>query len=120
MGSFGGLANRSYYRTLAQNAIAAIGWLQSHGVEFTIPVYYLSVGPPRIQPRGGGRAIVARLAQAARQAGLKVGYECSATRLVMVNGKVSGIEIRTGEDVAKVHDADPLCSPPADFRATLI
>jgi len=46
----GGLADGSYFRTLAESAAATIGWLQSHGVAFDIPVYYLSAGPPRIQP----------------------------------------------------------------------
>ena len=63
----GGLADRSYFRTLADNATATIGWLQSHGVEFATPVYYLSAGPPRIQPVGGGSAIVEKLAEAAKQ-----------------------------------------------------
>src|SRR5476649_1492403 len=45
-----GLADRTYFHTLADNAVATIGWLQRHGVEFTIPVYYLAAGPPRIQP----------------------------------------------------------------------
>src|ERR1700728_3753774 len=40
----GGLADRGYFRTLVDNAPATIGWLQRHGVEFTIPVYYLSAG----------------------------------------------------------------------------
>ena len=63
----GGLADPGYFRTLAENAPATIGWLQGHGVEFITPVYYLSAGPPRIQPVGGGRAIVERLAEAARK-----------------------------------------------------
>src|SRR6266853_156571 len=54
----GGLADRAYFRTLADHATATIGWLQTHGVEFTIPVYYLSTGPPRIQPVGSGGTIV--------------------------------------------------------------
>src|SRR6202166_1466300 len=41
----GGRADRSYFRALADNAVATIGWLQSHGVEFATPVYYLSAGP---------------------------------------------------------------------------
>ena len=45
----GGLADQAYFRTLAEQATATIGWLQAHGVEFNTPVYYLSVGPPRIQ-----------------------------------------------------------------------
>src|SRR3954447_25563785 len=36
----GGLANRDYYRALAQHAVETVGWLQTHGVAFSIPVYY--------------------------------------------------------------------------------
>ena len=46
---------------------------------FDMPVYYLSAGPPRIQPVGGGRAIIERLAEAAGTAGVKVRYESAAT-----------------------------------------
>ena len=37
-----------YFRALANNATATVGWLQTHGVEFCSPVYYLSAGPLRI------------------------------------------------------------------------
>jgi hypothetical protein len=57
----GGLADRGYFRTLADNAVQTIGWLQTRGVEFITPIYYPSAGPARIQPIGGGRAIVERL-----------------------------------------------------------
>ncbi len=40
----GGLADRNYFRTLAESATATIGWLQTHGVEFITPVYYLAPG----------------------------------------------------------------------------
>src|SRR3982075_2014630 len=40
-----GLADPVYFRTLAENAVPTIGWLQSHGVEFAIPLYYLIAGP---------------------------------------------------------------------------
>ena len=46
-----------------------IGWLQAHGVEFVTPVYYLSAGPARIQPVGGGSAIVEKLLAAAEAQG---------------------------------------------------
>ncbi len=82
----GGLADQNYFRTLAEHATATIGWLQTHGVEFTIPVYYLSIGPPRIQPAGGGSAIVEKLSDAAKQAGVKFLYATSAMRLRMVGG----------------------------------
>jgi tricarballylate dehydrogenase len=103
----GGLADRDYFRTLAENAVGTIGWLQTHGVEFAIPVYYLSVGPARIQPIGGGRAIVERLADAAKAAGVKVLYESSLEQLVMTGDhRVSGVEIRSGDDRATTLQAD--------------
>ena len=82
----GGLADQAYFRTLAERAAATIEWLQAHGIEFTIPVYYLSTGPPRIQPAGGGGAIVEKLSHAAKQAGVKFLYETSAMRLRVVCG----------------------------------
>src|ERR1700681_3707779 len=33
----GGLADQDYFRTLAENATATIGWLETHGVKFTRP-----------------------------------------------------------------------------------
>src|SRR5450432_4084836 len=71
----GGLADPDYFRALAENAVRTIGWLQSHGVEFVIPVYYLSAGPARIQPVGGGSAIVEKLVDTAKSAGVKILYQ---------------------------------------------
>ncbi len=57
--------DREYYERLAEEAPAAAAWAQGHGVAFHAPGYYLSSGPPRIQPVGGGAAaIVAALARA--------------------------------------------------------
>src|SRR5215475_861121 len=78
----GGRGDASYFRTLFEQAIPTATWLQAHGVEFIIPTYYLSVGPPRIQPVGGGRAIVERLGAAAKAAGVTIRYEAAATRLL--------------------------------------
>lgn len=77
----GGRADQAYFRTLAENAPGTIAWLMRKGVAFSTPVYYLSVGPPRIQPDGGGRAIVERLSDAARQADVQILYDCPATRI---------------------------------------
>src|ERR1700733_11449582 len=89
----GGLADRDYFRALAQNATATVGWLQSHGVEFIAPTYYLSAGPARIQPVGGGSAIVDKLLNAAKRAGVKILYESEASRLIMAaeGRRVSGV-----------------------------
>src|SRR5271169_1708435 len=77
----GGLADRGYFRALADNATATVGWLQTYGVEFDTPVYYLSAGPPRIQPVGGGRIIIEKLSEAARRIGVELRYEASVTGL---------------------------------------
>src|ERR1700730_13519114 len=103
----GGLADRDYFRALADNAPATIGWLQTHGVEFAIPVYYLSAGPARIQPVGGGSAIVEKLVDAAKGAGVKILYETQANRLVMTQSdRVRGVEVRCSDGVTTTLDAD--------------
>jgi tricarballylate dehydrogenase len=104
----GGLADLAYFRTLAERAAATIEWLQAHGIEFTIPVYYLSIGPPRIQPVGSGSAIVEKLSTAAKQAGVKFLYETSAARLRMAEGRVCGLDIQSGEGTTTTLDADAI------------
>jgi tricarballylate dehydrogenase len=101
----GGLADHDYFHTLAEHAPATIGWLQTHGVEFTTPIYYLSAGPPRIQPVGGGGMIVEKLSDAAKRAGTRFLYETSATRLVIAEGRIRGVEIQSGGVAARL-DAD--------------
>jgi tricarballylate dehydrogenase len=104
----GGSADRAYFRTLAEHATATIGWLQAHGVEFTIPVYYLSIGPPRIQPVGGGSAIVEKLSDAAKQAGVEFLYETSAMRLRMAEGRVRGLDVQCSDGATTALDADAI------------
>jgi tricarballylate dehydrogenase len=102
----GGLADRNYFRTLADNAVSTIGWLRSHGVEFITPLYYLSAGLARIQPVGGGGAIVTKLLDAAKQAGVKFAYDSPVSRLIMAESdRVSGVEARCSDGVI-THDAD--------------
>jgi tricarballylate dehydrogenase len=113
----GGRADRRYFRTLAANATATIGWLQTHGVEFDTPIYYLSVGPPRIQPVGGGRAIVEKLSGAAKKAGVKILYRSAVTRLVMSKGeRVVGVEIQSGDGVTMTCEADAVVLASGGFQ----
>jgi tricarballylate dehydrogenase len=117
--SSGGLADRSYFRTLAENATGTIGWLQTHGVEFTIPVYYLSAGPARIQPVGGGRAIVEKLTDAANKAGVEFRYQSEATRLAMGEGhRVTGIDIQSGDGVTTTVDVDAVILASGGFQGS--
>ena len=102
----GGRGDPGYFRTLADNATATVGWLQGHGVEFVTPVYYLSAGPARIQPVGGGSVIIEKLRDAARRAGVKFVYDSPVSRLVMAGGdRVSGVEARSRDGVTLL-DAD--------------
>jgi tricarballylate dehydrogenase len=103
----GGQADQNYFRTLVQNATATIGWLQSRGIEFARPTYYLSAGPARIQPVGGGLAIVERLLDAARKAGVSVRYQSAMSGLVMAEGgRISGLEVQYAEEGTTALDAD--------------
>src|SRR5216683_49237 len=112
-----GLADPVYFRTLAENAVQTIGWLQSHGVEFCSPVYYLSAGPPRIQPVGGGRAIVGALSRAAKRHGIAVQYGRCAQRLVVApNGQVSGLVVASGDNTETM-PADAVILATGGFQA---
>ncbi len=88
-----GLGDEAYFSRLAQAAPETVAWIASHGVEFIQPVYYLAKGPPRIQPVGGGPAIVNTLAQAARKAGIVFRYGTAALDLVIDNGRVAGLTV---------------------------
>jgi tricarballylate dehydrogenase len=85
--------DESYFATLAARAPATVQWIAGHGVDFIQPVYYLAKGPPRIQPAGGGPAIVAALARAAKTAGVVLRYGCAARSLTSEHGRVTGIAI---------------------------
>jgi tricarballylate dehydrogenase len=113
----GGRGDASYFRALADNATTTVGWLQRHGVEFVTPLYYLSAGPARIQPVGGGGAIVAKLLAAAKQASVKVRYEAEAQRLVMAKDhRVGGIEVHTGDGATTTLAADAVILASGGFQ----
>ena len=114
----GGRADRGYFRVLAENATSTILWLQRHAIEFVNPVYYLSAGPARIQPVGGGAAIVAKLLDAAKRAGVIVRYQCAATQLIMAEGRsVGGVAVQSRDGVATTLDADAVILATGGFQA---
>ncbi len=94
----GGRMDEAYVRRLAAEAPATMAWLMGHGVAFDRPVYYLSAGPPRIQPVGDGATLLRELERAALEAGVVIRYECSAERLLIGgDGIIEGIELRTAD-----------------------
>ena len=98
-----GQGDPAYFGRLAAESPAAVEWLQSFGVEFASPGYYLSVAPPRIQPVGGGSAVLDRLLRAARACAIEFHYECEARRLARGAGDaLAGVEFRTGDGTAKL------------------
>jgi len=112
----GGRADPRYFGTLAENAAPTVAWLQAHGIEFSIPTYYLSANSLRIQPVGGGKAFVERLAEAARQAGVGISYNCSVTRLVRSGDRMSGALVRGGDGTSHVIDADAVILATGGFQ----
>jgi tricarballylate dehydrogenase len=93
MAQSGGRADRAYFERLAVDAPATAQWLQGMGVQFHSPPYYLSKGPARIQPVGGGPALFDTLWRSAKAAGVEFLYGRALRRLVVEEGRVAGVEI---------------------------
>jgi tricarballylate dehydrogenase len=89
--------DESYFARLAEEAPATAQWLKSHGIEFIQPPYYLSKGPPRIQPLGGGSNLIKVLTNAAKDAGATFRYNCRARAIEIRDERVVGIAIEDGE-----------------------
>jgi tricarballylate dehydrogenase len=88
--------DETYFARLAKEAPATVKWIASHGVAFVQPTYYLAKGPPRIQPVGGGLAVVKELTRAARQSGVVFRHRCVAQRLVTHDDRISGLIVEQG------------------------
>lgn len=103
----GGRMDQAYVRRLAAEAPATIGWLMGHGVAFDKPVYYLSAGPPRIQPVGAGAAVLRELERAAHAAGVGVIYGRTAERLLIASdGAIEGVELSAPDGTREAIPAD--------------
>jgi tricarballylate dehydrogenase len=79
--------------TLAAQAPPTLAWLKSHGVRFIpLEVPFPTSIQPRIQPSGGGRALVDALATSFERLGGTVVYETAALSLICEDGRVVGVE----------------------------
>ncbi|MSO66835.1 MAG: FAD-dependent oxidoreductase [Pseudolabrys sp.] len=103
--------DEAYFARLAKEAPATVKWIAAQGVTFIQPVYYLAKGPPRIQPEGGGPAVVKQLALAAKAAGVIFRYNCAAQALTSERGRVTGLVV-THDGVQETLEASAviLCS----------
>jgi hypothetical protein len=64
--------------------------IASHGIRFIQPSYYLAKGPPRIQPDGGGAAVVAALT---RPPAASVQFRCLRAGLVTEGGRIARVAV---------------------------
>ena len=113
----GGRGDPRYFRTLAAHAVEAVGWLCAHGVAFAAPPYYLSTGPTRIQPVGGGATIIEVLTLAAKRAGVAIRHETAASRLVTSrDGRISAVECRDGDERTELAGADAVVLASGGFQ----
>jgi tricarballylate dehydrogenase len=108
-----------YFHALARDATATVAWLEGHGVAFSTPPYYLSAGPLRIQPVGGGRALIAALCAAAKRLGVTIRYRCPASAIVSAErGGIAGIAVTDGAaGGAETVAADALVLATGGFQA---
>jgi tricarballylate dehydrogenase len=89
--------DETYFARLAHDAPATVQWIAAQGVDFIQPVYYLAKGPPRIQPSGGGPAVIKQLTLAAKTAGVDFRYGCAAQSLMTESGRVTGLVVAQGD-----------------------
>jgi tricarballylate dehydrogenase len=100
-----GAGDERYFGRLAKEAPATVAWIASHGVAFHQPTYYLAKGPPRIQPVGGGAALIRELVGAAKNAGVAFRYGCDARSLLTEGGRIAGIAFAEGSREPLAADA---------------
>ncbi|CAN0005010.1 unnamed protein product [Phaeothamnion confervicola] len=117
MAAGGGRGDRAYFSRLADEAVPTLQWVERHGVAFHSPGYYLSSGPPRIQPVGGGAAIVDALSRAAQAAGATFHYGCRAERLSRGRGgAISGLEVHMTDAGARRFSAGAVVLASGGFQ----
>jgi tricarballylate dehydrogenase len=111
-----GCGDRAYFERLAAEAPATAAWIASHGIAFHQPVYYLAKGPPRIQPVGGGPAIIAALVRATQAAGVAIRYRCAAQKLIPAENGIAGIVVAEDDGRLQTLPADAVILATGGFQ----
>jgi tricarballylate dehydrogenase len=89
-----------YVESLVEHLPETMEWIQDKGVRFRkLPTYFINSNRPRLQPVGGGEALLEALRPVAERLGVQFRYRTTAQRLVLdADGAVTGLEV-TGPDV---------------------
>lgn len=95
VGFSGGRTPRWYVDALVRRLPETMEWVQGHGARFRrMPTYFINSARPRLQPVGGGEALLAALRPAAERLGVTVCYQTTAHELVLDDeGAVAGVEV---------------------------
>ena len=101
-----GLADAAYFQHLTEQAPAMADWLVSLGIAFQSPPYYLAKGPARIQPVGGGAALIQAMLAHARDLGLALIYQFKLTDLLGDATQVTGVAGVDAQGQRQHHMAD--------------
>ncbi|GHF79485.1 tricarballylate dehydrogenase [Amycolatopsis bartoniae] len=95
VGFSGGRTPSWYVEALVERLPEAMEWIQGHGARFRrLPTYFINSNRPRLQPQGGGEALLAALRPAAEKLGVEFRYHTTAQHLVTgEDGRVTGVRV---------------------------
>jgi tricarballylate dehydrogenase len=84
-----------YVESLVEHLPETMEWIQDKGIRFRkLPTYFINSNRPRLQPVGGGEALLEALRPVAEQLGVQIRYRTTAQRLVLDGaGRVTGLEV---------------------------
>jgi tricarballylate dehydrogenase len=88
-----------YVRRLVELLPETMEWIQDMGVRFrTMPTYFINSVRRRLQPVGGGEALLAALTRAALQHGVTIRYGTTAHGLrTDESGAITAVDLNDGE-----------------------
>ncbi|HVV14632.1 FAD-dependent tricarballylate dehydrogenase TcuA [Amycolatopsis sp.] len=104
VGFSGGRTPAWYFEELVERLPETMEWIQGHGARFRrLPTYFINSNRPRLQPHGGGEALLSALRPVAEKLGVEFRYHCTAQRLMTEDGRVTGVEVSgpEGEQVLR-------------------